>query len=254
SPSAATPPPAPPPCPPPAPELGLDGHNKFEGDTSLTRNDYFLANGDNYDFNQSLYNEMSKYANGAFNRQNLALYRYQRYNESRAENGNFYFGPKSVLLFGAASFLYELFPSLGELGTPDQTTMDYFFQKEQIPPNWYSRVDPYTIPDVAAEILAQYELHPVAFGGNTGTPDSFVGLGQDGPYLSHGMFTGSTPAGVACLLYQVATENDPAEFGGGSVPQTPQANLEWMAAKINPFFTGNGSAAAFGCPIAYNDA
>lgn len=26
-------------------ELGLDGHNKFEGDTSLTRNDYFPANG-----------------------------------------------------------------------------------------------------------------------------------------------------------------------------------------------------------------
>jgi len=24
-------------------ELGLDGHNKFEGDTSLTRNDYFLG-------------------------------------------------------------------------------------------------------------------------------------------------------------------------------------------------------------------
>lgn len=25
------------------PELGLDGHNKFEGDTSLTRNDYFTG-------------------------------------------------------------------------------------------------------------------------------------------------------------------------------------------------------------------
>lgn len=24
-------------------ELGLDGHNKFEGDTSLTRDDYFLG-------------------------------------------------------------------------------------------------------------------------------------------------------------------------------------------------------------------
>lgn len=28
------------------PELGLDGHNKFEGDTSLTRNDYFTHNGE----------------------------------------------------------------------------------------------------------------------------------------------------------------------------------------------------------------
>lgn len=29
-------------------EPGLDGHNKFESDTSLTRNDFFLANGDNF--------------------------------------------------------------------------------------------------------------------------------------------------------------------------------------------------------------
>lgn len=50
--------------------------------------------------------------------------------------------------------------------------MDFFFIKEQLPPNWFSRVDPYTIPLVAAEIAAQYFLHPVAFGGNTGKPVS----------------------------------------------------------------------------------
>lgn len=32
-------------------EPGLDGHNKFEADSSLTRNDYFTAGGDNFDFN-----------------------------------------------------------------------------------------------------------------------------------------------------------------------------------------------------------
>lgn len=50
--------------------------------------------------------------------------------------------------------------------------MDFFFIKEQLPPNWFSRVDPYTIPLIAAEIAAQYFLHPVAFGGNTGKPVS----------------------------------------------------------------------------------
>lgn len=48
---------------------------------------------------------MSKVANGYFGRDQLALYRYQRYNESLNTNGNFYFGPKSLLLYGAASFL-----------------------------------------------------------------------------------------------------------------------------------------------------
>jgi hypothetical protein len=32
-------------------ESGLGGHNKCESDTSLTRNDFFLANGDNLSFN-----------------------------------------------------------------------------------------------------------------------------------------------------------------------------------------------------------
>lgn len=32
-------------------EPGLDGHNKFEPDTSLTRNNFFLADGDSLSFN-----------------------------------------------------------------------------------------------------------------------------------------------------------------------------------------------------------
>lgn len=45
---------------------------------------------------------------------------------------------------------------------------------EKIPPNWFSRATPYTILDVAAEIGAQYEQYPVAFGGNIGK-GNFVG-------------------------------------------------------------------------------
>lgn len=112
------------------PELGLDGHNKFEGDTSLTRNDYFTAGGDNYKFNNTLYTDMiNNYCKDQCNRDHVALYRKARYDWSVQHNGNFYFGPKSVLLFGASSFLYELFPSFGEFGTANPTTMSYFFQK-----------------------------------------------------------------------------------------------------------------------------
>ncbi len=104
---------------------------------------------------------MSVVANGNFSRDQLALYRYGRYLESRADNGNFYFGPKSLLLYGAASFLYELFPSNGEKGKADQATMNSFFgatksgnayvfnNMEKLPANWYSRSDPNTIPLVS---------------------------------------------------------------------------------------------------------
>lgn len=37
-----------------ADELGLNGHNHFEADASLTRNDYFLADGDNYRWNATV--------------------------------------------------------------------------------------------------------------------------------------------------------------------------------------------------------
>jgi unspecific peroxygenase len=86
-------------------ELGLEGHGKFEGDGSLTRNDYFLANGDNFSFNMTLYQEFGNVTGGLYNLQNIGNYRAQRYNESLNTNGNFYFGVKSLLLYGAASFL-----------------------------------------------------------------------------------------------------------------------------------------------------
>lgn len=67
-------------------QSGLNGHNKFEADTSLTRNDYYLADGDDYSFNGTLFAEMKKVADrvsgGKFDRNALAAYRSQRYDES----------------------------------------------------------------------------------------------------------------------------------------------------------------------------
>ena len=77
-----------------------------QGDTSLTRNDYFTAGGDNFMFNQTLYNDMIKnYCVDQCNLPHIAKYRYARYQWSLNHNGNFYYGPKSLLLYGAASFL-----------------------------------------------------------------------------------------------------------------------------------------------------
>lgn len=48
---------------------------------------------------------MSQTARGNFSRDQMALYRRQRFNDSLFGNGNFYYGPKSLLLYGAASFV-----------------------------------------------------------------------------------------------------------------------------------------------------
>jgi len=129
--------------------------------------------------------------------------------------------------------------------------MNSFFLAEKIPDKWYSRVTPYTIPDVASEIGYQYMKYPVAFGGNTGKPNSFVGIGEAGPYISNNKFSG-TPQGAACLLYQIATENVPSSLGGGGT-DTPVANFQWAASKLNPLFS-TGALGAFGCPLAFNNA
>lgn len=184
---------------------------------------------------------------GVYQRDQMAKYRYQRYQQSLNENGNFYFSVKSLLLFGASSFLYELMPSGGNQANANNQTIGYFFGPEQLPPNWYSRVIPYTIPLVANEIFAQYQEYPVAFGGNTGKPNTFVGIGEYGPYFSNSSFNG-TAQGLQCFLYQIATGNQPSSLQGSS--NVPTANFQWAASKLNPVYQNAGSP----CPLNYNNA
>ena len=223
---------------------------KFEGDTSLTRNDYFLANGDDYSYNSTLFAAMTDTTGGNYDLPGLALYRYNRYQESLATNPNFYYGPKSLLLYGAASFLYELFPSSSNGNSPDLPTISSFFgagpasnnyaftNKEKIPDDWYNRQTPYTIQDVSNQIGSMYLLHPVLFGGNVG-PGNFDALDTFGS-ISEGKLDVSANS-VTCLLYQLATENVPS--GIGLVDTLTTEVVNWTAGKLNPAFKN------FGCPL-----
>lgn len=229
---------------------GLDGHNKFEADTSLTRDDFFLGKGDNFEFNGTLFGMMTETTGGLYNRDNLALYRYQRYQQSLRDNPNFYFGPLSVLLFGASSFLYELMPS-GPDYTPDYPTISSFFGaekqddgtytfngKEQIPANWTNRVDPYTNQDVVTEILAQYLEYPVLFGGATGNGGFDLlnfGTIQNGTLLA----TPGAPE-TLCTIYQLATQSVPSSINSVITP-TVEA-LSFVASKLDPMLKN------LGCP------
>lgn len=215
---------------------------KFEADTSLTRNDYYLANGDDYSFNGTLFANMQSTCAGNFNRDNLALYRYQRYQQSKADNGNFYFGPKSLLLYGAATFLYELFPSLGPAGAPDLATMSSFFgaqsngkggytfnNQERIPTDWYNRKVPYTTAETTVEIVAMYLKYPALFGGNAGKGNfNLLNFGAD---FKNGQFN-ATAQNVLCLLYQIATDNVPSSLSG--VVGLPLSVVTFAVGKLNP--------------------
>ncbi|CAG8983329.1 hypothetical protein HYALB_00007457 [Hymenoscyphus albidus] len=208
------------------PEPGLDGHNKFESDTSLTRNDFFLGHGDNFSFNGTLYKMMKESTGGVYNRDNLAKYRYERYQQSVRDNPNFYFGPLALLLFGAASFLYGLMPSGTRNYAPDEYTISTFFGAEKqsdgsykgvperIPDNWTNRVPPYSVVDVAEETLALYLKYPVLFGGRIdGGEFQTVSYGS----IQNGIL-GGTGSGTVCLLYQIATGQVPSSLNGVLAP------------------------------------
>ncbi|CAO2658790.1 Nn.00g065130.m01.CDS01 [Neocucurbitaria sp. VM-36] len=237
---------------------GLNGHNKFEADTSLTRNDYFTANGDNYNFNGTLFASMKSVADrvsgGNFDRNALAAYRSQRYDESVQQNPNFFFGPLSLLLYGAASFLYELFPSYGPQGTPDLNTISSFFGAvqdssaaggwrhvgEKIPDNWFNRRSPYTNTDVTLEILALYAQYPKLFGGNVGT-NNFDALSTPFGVLRDGKLPdAATASDILCLLYQLGTSPVPSSLS--LVTDITGDLLNWSVGKLNPLFKNSGCA------------
>lgn len=232
-------------------EPGLSGHNKFEADTSLTRNDYFTHGGDNFKFNSTLFGMMTQTTGGNYDLNNLALYRYQRYQQSVAENPNFYFGPFSLLLYGAASFLYELMPS-GPSYAPSYDQISAFFGaqknsdgsysftgKEHIPANWTNRLTPYSIFDVGAQIFEMYGLYPVLFGGNTGN-GQFDGINM-GSSIQNGTLSAPSATSITCLLYQLATERIPSSLNSVVTPTVD--GLAFAIKQLNPQF------ANLGCPL-----
>lgn len=220
-------------------EPGLDGHNKFEADSSLTRNDYFTHNGDNFSFNKTLFDMMTATTGGNFGREGLSKYRLQRWEQSQAENPNFFFGPLTLLLYGAASFLYELMPSGTRGYAPDLETISSFFIDEKLPENWTNRKTPYTNSDVTREIVAMYLENPVLFGGNT-ADGSFDGI-NFGAIKDGKIEAGISAKETSCLLYQLLFGQIPSSLNGIVTP-TVEA-LSFIATKISPDLDN------LGCPI-----
>ena len=192
----------------------------------------------------------------SYNQSVIAQHQFNRYQESKATNPNFFFGPKQAILYGAASFVYELFPSHGDAGPPSFINVGSFYgatnpdvngiinfnNTEHIPVNpdpagvqWFSRTDPYTIPDTVTQILALYTAHPVLFGGNVGV-GNFDAL-SFGSAITNGKLS-LNPQDILCLFYQLSTENVPDSLN--SVLTLPSEVLNWTTSKLNPVFANSG--------------
>ena len=194
---------------------------------------------------------MEQTTGGVFDFKGMAKYRQQRYQQSRAENPNFFFGPLALLLYGASSFLYELMPSQNQNLSPNLETISSFFgtqkvngewvftNEERIPDNWTTRAVPYDNNKVTSQILAQYAAHPVLFGGNTGdgTFDT-ISFGS----IKNGKLDPASPSDVACLLYQLGTGSVTSNLNGILTPTV--AALDFFLKKVGPQFANLGCAIA----------
>jgi len=229
-------------------EGGLNAHNKFESDASLTRGDYFY-NQDDHTFNVTMFQNMYDVTKGNYDRNNLALYRKMRYDEAVANNPNFFFGPGSLLMYGAASFLYGAFPSGGLKGNPDLATQMSFFGvsgepgnfvangNERIPDDWYSSVIPYDGKQIGPELFNMYLNYPVLFGGNVGSTGNFDALNITG-VIEGGRLTVDTPENLMCFVYQTVTEALPEMVS--TVYQLPFDLLGFVLGKLAPGYADLG--------------
>lgn len=241
-------------------EGGLIVHNTFEADSSLTRNDVFTSrdangnrNGDNYNFNATLWKQMTavaqKTSGGLYDQACLTQYRYDRYYDSRRENPDFYFGPKALLLYGASAFVFH---TMAGAGQADVNTISSFFGVdpanpqnhrsgvgEHFPDNWKPTPVPYTILEIAGHIGQQYLAKPVEFGGNAN--GTFEGVGLNGATFS--IPPNATPQTFACLLEQVIFDNYPSMLSG--IPALTTQATNYMSGLLKQY--GAGSAFA-GCP------
>jgi hypothetical protein len=161
---------------PPAPAIvgGLDTHAVFEGDTSMTRGDFFFGN--NHDFNETLFDEMTKFANqfgaGNYNLTVAGEYRAQRIKDSTATNPTFSFvAPRYFTAFAESTFPISFFIDGRQTdGQLNMTVARGFFQNSQMPDGFFRANGARSTEG----IIQVFEAHPIAPGRNVGGVNNYV--------------------------------------------------------------------------------
>ncbi|KAK4047312.1 bem46 protein, variant [Microbotryomycetes sp. JL201] len=165
-----------------------ESHNKFEHDGSLAHTDsFFRPDGNTRTFNASMWAQRIATAN-AFNAGNF---------------GPTFVGPDGLQETPTLAKVHTAF------GIQPQGS-SFVKVPERLPLSsdgkWYRRATGLTLAEAAQILIDTYLMHPVAFGANSGSTNSFIvqGTQLDADNLS--------VKSVGCLLVQQATENIPVSL------------------------------------------
>ena len=201
---------------------GLNGHGNFEVDASMSRDDYFLSEGDVFTLNGTLFGQMVETTGGNFTKSGISKVKYNRWHDSQKRNDQFFYGPIGLISYAASAFLPELY---GDGESASTETIATFFgvhqddsgswiygHNESIPDGWRSREEPYGLVKVVENLLAMYLENPVLFGGNT-ADGSFDGI-DFGAIKKGKLDLDLSVNGALCLVYQLLAWPIPGPANG----------------------------------------
>ncbi|KZS89224.1 hypothetical protein SISNIDRAFT_458953 [Sistotremastrum niveocremeum HHB9708] len=158
-----------------APPGGIAKHGRFEGDVSMTRQDF--NNGDDVHFQIDLFDEfltaIAKYGDddpvtgpkSIVNMKTMQEFKYQRFQEAQAQDRTVSFHASRIASsYNEAAFILTFFAN-GTTGTLSKQALTSIFQNQTFAPNWFRRSSPGTfglIVDTAAEVLSPHPIQPGA--------------------------------------------------------------------------------------------
>jgi hypothetical protein len=158
--------------PAPASVAGLQTHNVFEGDTSMTRDDAFF--GDNHNFDETLFDQFSNFSTvfggGEYNLTVAAELRNQRFLQSMATDPEFSFvSPRFFTAYSEAVFPTVFFVDgrAANFSLP-LTHARRFFQNMHMPDGFFRANRPFGLNDVGPLAMMVLNAHPIQPGANQG--------------------------------------------------------------------------------------
>ncbi|KAG6898492.1 hypothetical protein C0993_006454, partial [Termitomyces sp. T159_Od127] len=168
---------------------GLAAHGRFEGDVSMTRQDYAL--GDNIHFQPDLFDELLDIVaqvgydsevtgpKSIVNAQALSQFKLKRFMQSQSENVKLqYHVGRFLLSYGEAAFTLNFFANvLGTDGTLSVPAMTSIFRDQKFAPNWFRRSSPGTIDIIGISVAQVFVSNPVLPGANAPNGMYIVDIG-----------------------------------------------------------------------------
>lgn len=247
---------------------GISGsHNKYEADVSPTRGDLYEYGNDylvQLSQFEALYNKGA--AEDNYDLPLLTEFRSERFDQSIANNPDFFNGPFSGVIVqpAAYTFIYRFMANKsaeypeGRLNgdvlksffsiTGEPGNFVYTPGWERIPDNWYTRnaADPYTIPFFQLDLTEAALEYPkfLDIGGNQGTVNSFAGVDVEnltgGVYNLQDLTQGNN---LMCFGLQAGVQALP-DFLSGLLTDTSATDLLGSAL--------NNATNGLGCPTLNN--